>query len=187
MWSLTRPSPKHTCDMNEPRRAVYKTDLEVNHLKSLVSYDPETGLFRWKKNRGGTARSGELAGCRMANGYWKISIGNRPFLGHRLAWFYQTGSWPDCQIDHVNGVRDDNRFSNLRQSTHTENARNHGSGKRNKSGCVGVFWLDKPGKWWAYIHYNRKNVNLGKFDTYDEAVAARKHAESELYKEFARC
>lgn len=159
---------------------------DVNFLRSILSYDPTTGDFRWMTNRGGKAKKGMIAGCKMANGYWKLSIKNRLLLAHRVAWLYETGEWPTGQVDHINGVRADNRFVNLRQSTHTENARNHGLGKRNKSGCVGVFWMEKPRKWWAYIHVDRNNITLGKFDDFAEAVAARRSAEMEYYKDFAR-
>ena len=183
---MRHPNAKHAVTMKDAEKLLLSNAVDVNLLRSLLDYNPETGILRWKENRGGTAKAGDIAGCVMRNGYRKITVKCIPLLSHRAAWAMTYGEWPSFQIDHINGVRADNRICNLRQSTHTENARNHGNSRRNKSGKVGVFWLEDCRKWWAYIHYNGKNINLGRFAEYADAVAAREKAEREYYRDFAR-
>lgn len=113
----------------------------------------------------------------MKNGYRVIRIDDALYLAHRLAWFYVTGNWPANQIDHINGVRDDNRFSNLREATNLQNAHNR-KYNRNKSGFQGV--RKENSKWLAEIKINYKAVRLGLFNTPEEAhcaylIAKRQH------------
>jgi hypothetical protein len=88
------------------------------------------------------------------------------------------------QIDHINGIRYDNRKSNLRKATKLENARNEKIAKNNTSGKTGVYWEKTSGKWRAYIGLNYKNLKLGDFDSYEDAVQTRINAEIKYYKEF---
>lgn len=87
-------------------------------------------------------------------------------------------------VDHINGDQLDNRRSNLRLANHSENARNRGVTRRNKTGYKGVQW--EHGKWSAYITHNYKLIYLGRFDTPEEAHDAYKKAAVELHGEFAR-
>src|SRR3989304_2031824 len=82
-------------------------------LKQIIHYDPDTGVFTWIVNRGRKAKSGYLAGVISDLGYRRIQISGRKHYAGRLAWLYMTGSQPVNEIDHINGVRDDDRFSNL--------------------------------------------------------------------------
>jgi len=86
--------------------------LTQERLKERVTYDPDTGIFLWKKmpSRGKSL----IAGFIYPNGYIRIHIDGRKYLAHRLAWLYVYGSFPKNHIDHINRVRNDNRIANLR-------------------------------------------------------------------------
>lgn len=156
------------------------TNLTQERLKALVHYDPDNGFFTWNMKRR-RCRPGDMAGCRMKHGYICIRIDDILYTAHRLAWFYMTGQWPADQIDHINGVRHDNRFANLREATNLENTQNCvGTLRRsNKSGYTGV--RKDRDKWVAEIKTNYKGKYLGRFDTAEEAYAAYLKAKHELH------
>ena len=85
------------------------------------------------------------------------------------------------ELDHINGAKDDNRIENLRLITHSENSVNTRRKRNNTSGHAGVFWNKQINKWVASIRVHPKRINLGNFDTKEEAVAARKTAEEKYY------
>ena len=97
--------------------------MNVDRLHDVLHYDPLTGVFRWRVARGSRA-AGDVAGGISGAGYRQIGIDGRYYQASRLAWLYTTGEWPDGEIDHKNGVHDDNRWDNLRDVTHTENNQN---------------------------------------------------------------
>jgi hypothetical protein len=97
-------------------------------------------------------------------------------LTHRVIWEMVTGRSPDM-LDHVNGIRTDNRLSNLREATPTLNSPNRKIASNNKTGIVGVFWNAGRKSWSAQITMGGKQQNLGLFKTKEEAKAARKAAE----------
>ena len=113
-------------------------------LKSLLNYDDKTGIFTWRKSSG-PVKSGSVAGYVNEKGYILIGIKGKSYRAHRLAWLYVTGEHPVNVIDHINGVRDDNRLSNLRSCTQKENINNPLARKKSsltqpigKSGVRGV-------------------------------------------------
>ena len=112
--------------------------LTQEKLKTLLNYNPETGIFTWKK------RNQNISGTINNKGYVVIQINNKIYLAHRLAWLYMTGLWPKNDIDHFNQVRTDNRFFNLREATRKENCQNvHKPHPNNSSGYLGVYWNKK--------------------------------------------
>lgn len=149
--------------------------LTLSRLQELLSYDPASGTFTWLAHRNSGATVGDLAGSLNTDGYVVIGIDGKIYSGHRLAWFYQTGSWPKNEIDHVNHVRSDNRWSNLREETRQGNLMNKAKSKRNSSGHSGVY-KTTAGNWIARICIQRKQVNLGTFATIADAVSARQAA-----------
>ena len=159
--------------------------LTQARLKELLDYDPETGVFVWKVSRS-RKRAGSVAGSKHSAGYINIRIDGPKYLAHRLAWFFTTGKWPREQIDHINCVRADNRFENLRESSPGENARNSLLDARNTSGAKGVSWDATHGRWKAQIMVNGARVYLGYFDHVEDAAAAYADASARLHKDFGR-
>ena len=150
--------------------------LSYKKLKELLHYDSNTGIFtRIKAMRG--VRIGDEAGHKKENGYVYIYVNGKSYLAHRLAWFYMTGEWPE-QIDHLNHIRDDNRWINFRETTGTENQRNSTLYKNNKSGTTGVYWYEPSEKWATYIKANGKKNHIGYFEGKFEVLCARKSAEN---------
>lgn len=92
-----------------------------------------------------------------------------------------------CDIDHIHGkyTRNDNRKSNLRITTHSQNSMNKGLQSNNTSGVTGVSWYHKTNKWRAHIMINKKFISLGLFEDFDDAVKARKEAEEKYFGEYA--
>ncbi len=150
---------------------ISRETLELARLKELLHYDPESGIFTWIKSNSNTSPVGTIAGRGInPEGYRQIQIDGHSFKAHRLAWFYVYGKWPE-QIDHLNGVRDDNRIINLRDATPQINSQNQrGAIKNNKSGFLGVF-PHKNGGFVAKIKVDKKNKYLGRFATAEEAHA----------------
>lgn len=150
----------------------YKDGLSQEYLKQLIIYYPETGMFVWKNRRSKAAkyRDDNLAGCRGSKGYWRIKIDCIAYSAHRLAWLYMTGRWPKDQIDHINRIRTDNRWCNLREATNIENQRNTGIRTSNKSGIKGVRVYGD--KFISTMQINKKFVYIGVFNTSSAALAA---------------
>jgi len=138
-----------------------------DRLRTILSYDMFTGLFHWKIHRPGCL-SGKVAGHKKTNGYLRIGIDYKSYALHRLAWFYMTGRWPKEDIDHINGIRDDNRFGNLRCVSRGVNLENQ---KRAQSDNVlGVLGVQKKGKRFsACITVKGEQKYLGMFATAKEA------------------
>ena len=151
------------------------SELTQAILKSLLTYDPETGVFMWRVSRG-TRRAGSSAGAN-SQGYTRIKLLGAQYMAHRLAWLYVNGNLPTQEIDHINRVRNDNRIKNLRLATHSQNTRNAKIRIDNKTGVRGVAWHSQSQSWYAYVHDGQKRVNLGYHKTFAAAVAARSEAE----------
>lgn len=154
-------------------------------LKQVVHYDPLVGLFMRKQARA-QAPLGSFSQSIDSKGYRRIRIDSQRVLEHRLAWFYMTGEWPPEEIDHINGVRTDNAFSNLRLADRKQNKRNTKTYKNNKSGFKGVSWSASSKRWKSRFFKDGKEVNLGLYDTPEEAHAAYIKASVENFGEYAR-
>jgi len=143
-------------------------------LKELLSYDPDSGIFTWKINRTGAAKAGSVAGnLNSSTGYIHIKIDGKAYQAHRLAWLYIYGYLPENQIDHLNGIRDDNRITNLREVSRVCNMQNQKTRSDNRSGFAGVYWDKQHRKWKAYITIQGKVHSLGYYDTALDAALAR--------------
>lgn len=160
-------------------------DLEL--IKSMVfdrlSYNSETGDISWKKARC-KARIGSVSRSLDVSGYVQVNIGSGIVLkGHRVAWLFVYGEWPNGHIDHINGVRDDNRACNLRVVTNAINCQN----KRkplpsNKSGFLGVSWDKRVNKWLAACMLDRKQYRAGHFEDPAEAHRAYVQLKRKLHE-----
>lgn len=160
-----------------------REDLTQARLREVLDYNSDTGLFT-RKVGVSNSPAGAVPG-KIYKGYREMNVDGFRYFAHRLVWRYVTGEWPDGQIDHINGVRDDNRFENLRVATNTQNAYNSRKKRINKSGFKGVS-RSTHGRWQAQIRVNGKNRGLGLFDTPEEAHAAYIAAAEQYHGEFAR-
>jgi len=153
-----------------------KDMLSQKTLKELLYYNPETGIFRWKVRRGSRGKIGAIAGSIDSKGYRRTGISGYVYATHRLVWFYMNGEWPLDQIDHINGDKMDNRIINLRLVSNLENSKNQRLRSTNTSGFNGVVWHKAGRKWHTSIWVGGKNIYLGLFSKFDDAVAARRKA-----------
>lgn len=149
------------------------SELSADRVRALLLYDRETGVFTWRVRRGGFANVGSLAGAVGGGGYLHISIDGRLWKSHRLAWLYARGEWPRGEIDHMNGVRTDNRIENLRDVPRELNMQNRRTAPRHSaSKLLGASWHKRDKRWCASIHVNGVRLHLGRFATQEEAHAA---------------
>lgn len=158
--------------------------MDQKYLKSVLNYDPETGVFTWAAARPKVV-VGRSAGSLHRKGYIYMEIDGKHYAAHRLAWFYMTGEMPSGPVDHINREKADNRFVNLRLATHGQNRAN--SKNTNKHGLKGV--AHKPSlkskPWVAEITIKGKSKHLGCFSTPEEANACYAHAARQAFGEFA--
>jgi len=159
--------------------------LTAQYLRELLHYDPETGVFTWIVRRPGVAAD-SIAGWLNGEGYRQITIDGVHHCANRLAWLYMTGEWPAAQIDHRDGVRNNDRFDNLREATGTQNQRNSRKRRDNASGFKGVHFNTRDKRWMAKIRRDGRQRHLGCFATAAEAHAAYCKAAMEIDPEFAR-
>lgn len=167
-------------------RNISDNGLSHDYVRSVLAYDPATGLFTWLKTVSSKAPKGSVPDGRDPDGYKVIMLKGKYLRQHRLAWFYMTGEWPVGQIDHRNGVRDDNRFCNLRECDSQDNNRNRGLSRNNTSGVSGV--CKQQGKWMVRIRL-QKGVRkfFGYFDDLELAELVASEARDKYHKEFSLC
>jgi hypothetical protein len=142
-------------------------------IEDLLDYNPDTGELIWKVNRGRMARVGKVAGTASMTGHRQVIVMNKRLKAHRIAWYLHHGEWPDGQIDHINGIRDDNRIENLRVTDARGNCMNRCVRKGNVSGILGVNYRPNENKYCAHITYKGKTFHLGYFNDKFEAARAR--------------
>jgi len=154
-------------------------------LKDLLHYDSETGIFTWTDNAAPKVKN-TRAGRKHNDGYELIAIDYVSYLSHRLAWMYVYGEFPKNMIDHINGVRTDNRIANLRESTLQQNNHNRKLNSNNKSGVKGVYWNKQNKSWHARIKVNGVNKHIGSFKNIDDAEKAIRNEREKLHGQFAK-
>lgn len=162
-----------------------QNDLTQERLKELIVYNPDTGSFTWRVPRRGVVVGGECGRISPATGYRDIGIDYKLRRANRLAWLYMTGEWPDAEVDHVNRIKSDDRWDNLRLASKSQNAANVDIKSSNTSGVVGVSWDMSRKKWLAQIRIDGKKKNLGRFDDIQAAVDAYNTAAREQFGEYA--
>lgn len=149
-------------------------------IKRLLHYDPQTGIFKRIVTSGGCT-PGSVAGTFDSFGYLQIRVGGRKYLAHRLAWLYVNGEFPEWDLDHINQNKADNRISNLREATRSQNRQNCGLQKNNTSGFRGVSWNSLFKCWVARIGLNGNRKCLGYFDSAEQANEAYIAAAKEFH------
>lgn len=173
----------HGCSRrsHDPERKLRMTNKlpSIDYIRNVLSYDKYTGVLTWADNaRGRNGR--EAFASKMNGGYRQGMVGGVMMLAHRVIWAHQFGEWPPHQIDHINGIRDDNRLDNLRSVTRRENQRNLKLNAKNKSGIPGIYYIKKSGKWDCRIGVNGKTKCLGTHACFGAAIRARLGAMREL-------
>jgi hypothetical protein len=143
--------------------------LTLSEIEQQLEYHPVTGQFVWRVAKPRAVRN-SIAGFSCKKGYTRIKVMGVTVAAHRLAWAFANGRWPAKQIDHINGVRNDNRICNLREATAFENARNRVSHKLTKTGFKGVYAMGK--KFQASCKVAKAVHHLGTYSTAEEASEA---------------
>ncbi len=158
--------------------------LTQKYLKSILHYNPKTGIFTWKERLSKRISCGDVAGSLSREGVVSIRIKKSIYKAHRLAWLYMTGSLPKEHIDHINRVPSENQFNNLREATNQQNIFNSGISKNNKCGFKGVFFDNCRNKYVAKIQHNGKSHHIGVFIDPEEAHKAYCAKGRELFGDF---
>ncbi len=161
--------------------------MNQDELKNLLHYDDETGLLYWKTKCARNVKIGDVAGT---NKHWSnyifIRINNKIYPAHKLVWLYHHGVYPSGCIDHVNGIRNDNRIDNLRHATRAQNSQNMRMFKSNTSGVKGVDWQKGSQKWRVRLQVNHNRIDIGSFYCLELAELVANEARAKYHKEFAR-
>lgn len=173
--------------------------IPIDHLFKIFRYEAAEGALYWlpriptcPADYAWNARvPGRKAGRPHRHGHLYANIaypkGNpKNYAVHRLIWAMHYGEWPSGAIDHINGIPDDNRVSNLRIANHSQNMMNTRLRRDNTSGYKGVAWCKKASKWQVYITYDGKTRSLGRFSSLQEAIAVRRRAAAIHFGRFAR-
>lgn len=165
------------------------TDLSYEEARRRLNYDPNTGIVTWKERpHTGAGRckvGGEAGSYHKHSGYRTLCIRGKTFFMHRVIYLWMTGSYPDNSLDHINGVKDDNRWCNLRPCVQAQNMANMKIRKNNKTGYKGVVKRPNQEKYRARVCLGRNRINLGDFNTPEEAHEAYKAAAVKYFGEFA--
>ena len=156
-----------------------KRELTAERLRELVNYTPETGAFT-RRVKVRQYEAGTTCGFESDDGYLLLRINNRTYLCHRLAWLYMTGEWPKFEIDHIDGVRNNNRWTNLRDVPKIINQQNQRNRPTTKTGLLGAY-PNGRNRWAATIRHQGVLIRLGQFDSPEEAHQAYLCAKRRLH------
>lgn len=164
----------------------------VDYLRACLAYDPGAGVLTWKERprehfnsdfayrRFNTRYAGQVAGGPDRQGYHKLRIDRTLVTAHRVVWAIVTGAWPDpgLQLDHVDLDKSNNRFTNLTLVSPGANSRRFARSRRNTSGATGVHYRHTDRRWIAKVRADGKTVTIGAYRSFEDAVTARRAADS---------
>lgn len=175
-----------------------KLNITLDYVLSILNYDEFSGIFKWKHrpiNHFTSSKAwacwnaryaGTNAGNKNQNGYIQIKIDKKLYKAHRLAMLIATGIMPEDEVDHIDGDKSNNKISNLRRATKSQNNHNRTAYKTNSSGLKCVSWKHSTKKYFAYIVINNKSKHLGYFDCPAAASFAYQIAADVRSNDFAR-
>ena len=155
------------------------SDLSRELLKEILSYDENTGKFTRLLSKSTYDRG--TVGALNSFGHRQIRVGGKLYQAHRLAWLYHCGDWPSTNIDHINGLPDDNRIVNLRLATPKQNQENVKLNAKNTSEYRGVTWSKSEKKWVVRVSHFSERILIGKFDSLRIAATRAKNARDMLF------
>ena len=155
--------------------------IDFNTLTKHFYYADGNLFLREKLSKFSKMPLGYKLGTARKDGYLQVMVTGKFYLVHRLIWLYHYGVWPDNQLDHINGIRDDNRIENLREATNQQNMFNRKSVKGSSSQYKGVSWNKQLKKWSANYKINSEQVRLGVFSDEIDAANAYDKATVELH------
>ena len=157
-------------------------EIKPSELKTIFNYNSLTGIFTQKKRTSQRVHIGDVAGYKNDGGYVIICFHGKDYRAHRLAWLWVHGEWPKHEIDHINGIRDDNRISNLRSVSRAGNAQNIRKARKDSVlGIKGIRFNKHSGKFTAQIRTNGETKHIGCFLTANEAHHAYLNAKRSLH------
>lgn len=158
---------------------------DAEYLRSLFTYEPDTGMVRWKVKRG-NKHPGDIAGSERPSGYIQIGIDDKLYRAHLIAWKIVTGEEPPHFLDHENTIKKDNRWVNLRSATKSQNQANIGLTARNSTGAKCVFWYKAYQKWAVQCWKDGKAHFGGYHEKFEDAKICAESLLRELHGEYAR-
>ena len=167
------------------------TEEEENYIRENLRYDPETGHLWWIKHSDNPLskrrrRLDKPVGYKETKGYLCLNLFSTTWKCHRLAWFLYYGCWPKEVLDHINGIRVDNKIENLREATQNQNEMNKKKKTECSSNYKGVWWCVNNKTWRARIRNNGTSKNLGSYTSEEAAACAYDKAARELHGDYAR-
>jgi hypothetical protein len=175
------------------------TAITPSELRQLLDYNPETGVLTWRvrgrewfpSNNSHAVWNSRWAGrpagwLSASTGYHTVMVLRKSYSAHRVAWAIHYGSWPEGEVDHADTNRLNNKVTNLRVASHSQNQANGKAYKNNKTGFKGVYWDPKAEVYSVQIRANRRLTTVGRFRCLEEAVAAHAKAHRERFGEFSR-
>lgn len=159
-----------------------ENNMDKSQKKLLETFIYDNGKLLWKPKRG--VRANRQFGSITKHGYRRGGLLGNMYFEHRLVWLYHYGEWPKGDLDHINGIRSDNRVENLREATRRNNNLNKGSIPNTSSNYKGVSYCKPLNKWRAQYTFNCKTKHIGYFETEIEAAKAYDETVKDLHKEF---
>jgi len=165
--------------------AIKLTAEDLSLLREALSYDPETGKFYWRTKVSIKTVVGREAGSLWPSGYVAIRVFGQRYMAHRLAWAFIHGELPDCDVDHENRIKSDNRISNLRLATRSQNMANTELRRTNTSGVKGVYWCKRTNRWVARVMKNGKHIWVGAYQDLNIAAVKVREAHEQAFGSFS--
>ena len=158
--------------------------ISADELRALLSYDPLTGIFRWRVPVKGRKVNSIAGTPKIGDGRNLIMLNKKRYIAARLAWLYMTGSWPENEIDHKDTDPKNDSWENRRDVPHRVNMQNvrRVSRANQHSTLLGAIFQAKENRWSARIRVNGRTISLGRFDTEEAASAAYVAAKRKMHE-----